>query len=162
MNDKKLYPIKRWDVIQINTVTKQPIIYIKPDKDFFKLIKNNLIIDIEIKSTDKIYDGKIIKGIVNSSQNVPNQRPNYFKKTGYYTIRLKSYWYGYPHPSKLGNVSFPALNQSKIVKEQEELLPPLQVKEDSNNVQKKNYKIITLFLVFILFIIIGIYMLLNK
>ena len=42
------------------------------------------------------YDGHDIMGTVNNSCVVPNCRPNFCDKTGYYTVTLETPWRGYP------------------------------------------------------------------
>lgn len=107
------YNIKRWNVVMFgNSNTKVPMIYIKPDLAFLEFArKNSFAVMVNVSGTDTIYDGKNIPGIVYKSSNVPNSRPNYFEKTGYYVVTLDANWYGYPHPNKLGTVSFTGLKQ---------------------------------------------------
>jgi hypothetical protein len=97
------YDIMRWDVVMFkNSVTQNPMIYIKPDEAFLEFARlNNYTVMVQIKGTGTIYDDKLIAGIVNESSNVPNCRPNFFDKTGYYVITLYSDWYGYPESDKL-------------------------------------------------------------
>jgi hypothetical protein len=66
----------------------------------------------EIEGTGTVYDGKKIPGVVDKSCFVPNCRPNFFDKTGYYVITLHASWYGYPEPHKLGSVSFAGINDA--------------------------------------------------
>jgi hypothetical protein len=60
----------------------------------------------EIQGTDTIYDGKQIPGILDKSCSVPNYRPNFCEKTGYYVVTLWANWYGYTNDDKLGSVKF--------------------------------------------------------
>lgn len=109
----KIYPIKRWDVFMFkDSITRIPAIYIQPDDVFLTFAdKNNYILSVTISSSDTIYDGKTIVGVVERSANVPNFRPNFFKKTGWYVISLWADWHGYPpNPDKLGSVVFNGMN----------------------------------------------------
>lgn len=107
------YDIKRWDVVMFsNSITMVPMIYIKPDKAFIEFAHNNkFAVMVTINSTNTIYDGKKIPGVVDTSGRIPNNRPNYFNKTGYYVITLDANWYGYPSPRSLGTASFFGLYQ---------------------------------------------------
>lgn len=102
-----VYKIERWDVVMYgSSITKVPIIYIKPELDFLEYVRdNNYSVLVKIEGTGTIYDGKIIQGLVDRSCNVPNCRPNYFEETGYWVINLYAGWFGYPHPTKMGTVS---------------------------------------------------------
>ena len=97
------YKIERWDVVMFNnSLTKVPMIYIKPDLTFLEFARNNnFAVACEISGTETVYDGKIIPGVVDKSYNVPNCRPNFYEKTGFYVITLWANWYGYPEPGKL-------------------------------------------------------------
>lgn len=108
------YPIERWDVIIGNDASvKYPLIYIKPDSKFIEFVKNvNGAVVAEIGETGLAYDTNKVLGTVSTSEVVPNFRPNFFKKTGYYVIQLQSPWYGYPHPDTLGNVRIYGLDNS--------------------------------------------------
>lgn len=109
-----LYKIHRWDVVMFgNSSTRVPMIYVKPDLTFLDFIRsNNYTVMCEINGTGTIYDGKQIPGVVDKSSFIPNCRPNFYEKTGYYVITLWSNWYGYPNPNNLGFVKFSGLNAS--------------------------------------------------
>ena len=98
------YEIYRWDpIVYGNNVHPFPTIYIKPDKTFLDFAhenKNSVIVKIE--GTNTIYDGKAMVGIVSSTAEKPNCRPNFFNKTGLYTISLYANWYKYPDYKSLG------------------------------------------------------------
>jgi|TARA_B110000259_G_C14033479_1_gene407891 hypothetical protein len=117
------YRIIRWDPIIAgdNPNIIVPLIYIKPDKNFLELIRdNNSVINCEISGTNMIYDGKKIPGLVSKSSNTPNYRPNFFDATDLYVITLISNWYGYPDVNLLGSVNFsnnPKSFDDKIIKE---------------------------------------------
>jgi hypothetical protein len=102
------YKIERWDVVMFgNSVTKVPMIYIKPDLTFLDFARiNNFAVSCEINGSGTIYDGKEIPGVVDKSCFVPNCRPNFCEKTGFYVITLWANWYGYPEPDKMGMVKF--------------------------------------------------------
>lgn len=109
------YDILRFDAVMFdNSITKTPMIYIKPDLAFLDFVaQNNNQVLVVINDSDSIYDNKEIIGVVDSSCNIPSCRPNFFNKTGYYVITLYSNWYGYP--KKLGKVSFKGLKVSSKV-----------------------------------------------
>lgn len=102
------YDIKRWDgVILGNNTQKTPVIYIEPDLTFQEFVRNNdYKVICEISSTGTPYDGKKIIGVVDKSSNIPNNRPNFYAKTGLYVITLVSSWNGYPDLDKNGQVVF--------------------------------------------------------
>lgn len=103
------YKIERWDAVIFgeNSTRKVPVIYFKPDEAFLEFAKNhNWTVMAEINGTGLMYDGKQIPGTVDQSSRIPNCRPNYFARTGYYVVSLESFWYGYPEPDKLGTVKF--------------------------------------------------------
>lgn len=118
------YEIFRWDVVMSsNNLVKAPMIYIKPDMMFLEFARsNNFVIACEISGTGTVYDGKTIIGVVDKSYYVPNYRPNFYEKTGFYVVTLWANWYGYPEPGKLGMVKFsgmknvPDNNYDKYVK----------------------------------------------
>ena len=93
------YPIKQWSVgLTGNSVTRNPLIFVTPDPNFLEMArKNSFVVKCQIKGSDSIYDKHSITGVINTSGNVPNCRPNFFDKTGLYVIRLLSNWYGYPN-----------------------------------------------------------------
>jgi len=145
------YEIKRWDVVMFdNSITKVPMIYVKPDLTFLEFIKsNNYAVMCEIEGTGTVYDGKKIPGVVDKSCFVPNCRPNFFDKTGYYVITLHASWYGYPEPHKLGLVSFAGINATvKLggkhkVQFEENIatdIPQYELKNDKKTHKKKTYK----------------------
>jgi len=117
------YKIFRWDAVMSNNgIVKAPMIYIKPDIMFLEFARsNNFAVACEISGTGTIYDGKIISGTVDKSYYIPNCRPNFYEKTGFYVVTLWSNWYGYPDPEKMGMVKFSGMknvqddsyNQSK-------------------------------------------------
>ena len=101
------YRILRWDPVINGTNSNNyvPMIYIKPDKQFLELIKNNNIIEAKISGTQMLYDLHTVSATAAPSSTTPNQRPNFFLKYGYYVKTLDSNWYGYPKDS-LGYVTF--------------------------------------------------------
>ena len=105
------YKIERWDVVMFgNSTTRVPMIYIKPDMTFLDFVRNNnYAVVCHINGTGTVYDGKEIPGVVDKSCFVPNCRPNFCEKTGFYVVTLWANWYGYPEPGKLGSVSFSGL-----------------------------------------------------
>ena len=115
------YPIERWDVVQFdNSIIKYPMIYIKPDSAFLDFAgAHDYKVVAVISGTGRDYDGPHISGVVEGSGNVPNCRPNYYAKTGYYVITLDSSWSGYPYPTQLGSVSFLGLNPKPAPKKEE-------------------------------------------
>lgn len=114
------YKIERWDAVMFNnSLTKVPMIYIKPDITFVDFVNNNnFAVACEISDTETVYDGKVIIGIVDKSCYVPNYRPNFCEKTGLYVITLWANWYGYPEYNKMGVVKFSGMkgNSNDIYK----------------------------------------------
>ena len=102
------YKIHRWDVVMSGSSNQQaPMIYVKPDLTFLQFIRdNNYAVMCQVAGTGTIYDGKMIPGVVSASADVPSCRPNFFKETGLYVVKLWSNWYGYPRPDQLGGVKF--------------------------------------------------------
>jgi hypothetical protein len=154
------YDILRFDAVMFdNSITKIPMIYIKPDLAFIDFIaKNNNVVVVTINGSDTIYDGKVISGVVDTSCNVPSCRPNFFDKTGYYVITLYSNWYGYPpNPQKLGTVSIKGLKMSmkKDIKEKYKSNRKVVFNLDPEIISK-NYVVISV-VAAILFIIIFIF-----
>lgn len=91
------YKIERWDsVIPSGNTFPMPMIYIKPDDTFSEyVVNNNYNFFLTISGTNSLYDGNVI-GMINNSANYPNNRVNFYNKTGYYTITLFGNWNGYP------------------------------------------------------------------
>ena len=116
------YKIQRWDSILLgNNIHPFPMIYFKPDEAFLKFAEeNNSTLFVKIENTGSIYDGKVVVAILNSSASNPGCRPNFFKKTGLYTLSLYSAWYGYP--PRMGTAVISGLKG-------EYSLPPVQVPE---------------------------------
>ena len=98
------YKIHRWDPIVFgNNRHPFPTIYIKPDKTFIDFAEENQnTVIVKIEGTNTIYDEKAMVGIVSSTADEPNCRPNFFNQTGLYTIALYANWYEYPHYNSLG------------------------------------------------------------
>ena len=169
-----VYKIERFDVaIFGDSMDKVPIIYIKPDKYILEF--SNYLVECEINGTGKEYDGKKIVGVINSSEEVPSKRPNFFKKTGLYVVTLLSDWYGYPDDLSSCSVTFylpsHSFKKPDDVIQKDNYIHRGPIKEDfsTKKIQKhkkepnKNVnpiKIITL--VFILMIIIGVIYFLIK
>ena len=105
------YPIKQWSVGLTGTsVTRNPLIFVEPNPEFMTMARNNnFIVKCQISDTGSVYDKHSITGVINTSGNVPNCRPNFYEKTGLYVVRLLSNWYGYPKNSN-GSVKFSNLN----------------------------------------------------
>lgn len=134
------YDIKRWDVVMFNnSTTKVPVIYFKPDKNLLDFIQaNNSILMINITDSNTVYDNKEIPAIIDRSDNIPNCRPNYFEKTGYYVASLYANWYGYPNMDCLGKVSFSGFN---LPGEKTNTIKTLKSFESySNNKDQKKHK----------------------
>ncbi len=92
------YNIERWDaVIPPGRDEAYPMIYIKPDKDFIEYSKNNnYTVMVSISGTNTRYDEAPFVAIIDSSGYFPNDRPNFYDKTGFFVITLFSRWLGYP------------------------------------------------------------------
>lgn len=106
----KTYKIHRWDAVLFgNSTDPTPIIYIKPNEELFKFSKNNKnTLLVELQTFDSIYNKKQVVGILSKSSDIPNCRPEFFKKTGLYVLVLQAPWHGYP--DYLGNVAIIGLN----------------------------------------------------
>jgi hypothetical protein len=127
-----VYKIERFDVaIFGDSMDKVPIIYIKPNLDLLEF--SNYFVECEINGTGKEYDGKKILGVINTSEEVPSKRPNFFKKTGLYVVTLFCDWYGYPDDISSCFVTFSLPSH----------LPSPSSKKDiiqrDNYIQKDNY-----------------------
>ena len=95
---KNTIEIKRWDAVLFgNNEYPTPIIYVKADPNLldFAESKDNALL-ITIKSTNSIYDNKIIPAVFAKSSEIPNCRPVYFNSTKLYVMVLQSEWHGYP------------------------------------------------------------------
>jgi hypothetical protein len=105
------YNIERFDVAMFgNSITKVPLIYIKPDLELLEFArKNHHVVECEIINTGSIYDGKKIPGVIDMSSSVPSRRPNFFNDTGLYVVSLWSNWYGYPENG--GKVKFAGIQK---------------------------------------------------
>lgn len=147
------YEIERWSgVIYGNNQNPLPLIYIKPDANFHNYIKdNNYQIKVRIINTgESCYDNRIMDGIVNSSANVPNCRPNFFNKTGLYTITLQSLWSGYP--SKMGKIyieDLPNMNDEGFIDNKYHNTNTMERVRDENNPNSKGLSSEQLFWIFV-------------
>lgn len=130
-----MYPIEQWDVVMLgNNNIKTPMISIKPDSAFLELAKDNsYVLLCEISGTGTLYDGKKIPGVVDKSCFVPNCRPNFCKKTGWYVITLWANWYGYPNVGMNGTVTFPQIKPTLPV----QLAPPVDTYKHEGPPPKK-------------------------
>lgn len=101
------YDIKRWDVImQGNGIERIPILYIKPDQKLIDTLKHNQAVFCEINGTKNGYEGRGFPALVSPSLNIPNYRPIFWEKYGWYVVALAGDWGGYPYSttSDLGKV----------------------------------------------------------
>lgn len=97
------HDIKKWNVRQISSNEKRPLITIKPKQILIDFAKKNRIIKLQIKNTNTLYDNILIEGVIITE---------YFRNTGYYNILLNSFWYGYPkNKSHNGIVHFPDIER---------------------------------------------------
>lgn len=100
------YQIERWDSVLVDG-HRLPMIYFRPDSGIMEMFKNsNYVTACIIRRTGLQYDNQTMLGSVNSSANVPNNRPNFFESSGLYVVVLQSSWNGYPRYNQLGSVSF--------------------------------------------------------
>lgn len=92
------FEIYRWDsLISDNPLFPFPGIYIKPKPELLQYAsQNNGILNVIIRGSDSVYDNKLLSGILSNSETFPNERKNFFKKTGYYIISLNSFFYQFP------------------------------------------------------------------
>jgi hypothetical protein len=107
MNEVCNYPIERLDAMMFgNNLAQYPVLYIKPDKYLLRFVrenKNQLMCNIF--GTDSDYDNNQYNCYVISSEFMPDRRPNFFKKTGYYCVVLNATFTNYITNNK-GFVSF--------------------------------------------------------
>jgi hypothetical protein len=105
------YKIHRWDpVVFGNNTHPFPTIYIKPDQTFIDFAaKNQNSVIVKIDGTNTIYDGKAMVGIVSPSADKPMCAPNFYNKTGLFTISLYARWYKYPDHKSLGTATITGL-----------------------------------------------------
>lgn len=152
------YTIERWDPIIVEgNDFPYPTIYIKPDRDFENYSKQNGgMFMIEIKGTGMDYDVAPAVGIVNPSAFFPTYRPNFFNKTGYWTITLMTNWIGYPE--QRGKIILRGIKGPDriIPKEREFQVPkPIEWFEQPKSSDKLKMKQIALFMFTILLIFGG-------
>lgn len=97
------YNIIKWDaVLASNGLNPVPVIFIKPDLEFIKLIRNNnYFVNVDISNSRSIYDGKPITGYVSRSSFIDDESRTYL-----YYITLDSMWYGYPPVFSPGQAEF--------------------------------------------------------
>lgn len=134
-----VFPIERWDVVMNgNSITRVPMIYIKPTMDFLEFARaNKFVVSCRINGTGTVYDGKEIPGVVDKSCYVPSCRPNFCEKTGWYVISLWANWYEYPDPKKLGTVEFSGMKASPK-RSNEDIGPSTPNKENNPAVRQTN------------------------
>lgn len=92
------YDIKEWNsVLPGENTFSNPMIYIKPDKDFEKYAnENNNLVLVSISGSESEYDNKETVASVSSSGLFPDYRPNFYNKHGYFNLVLFCGWLGYP------------------------------------------------------------------
>jgi hypothetical protein len=92
------YKIERWDsVIPPGHTQPLPMIYIKPNEEFVKIAQeNDYNVVVTISGTGKLYDTKVIPGVIDSSAFFPDFRPNFYNDTKLLVITLMIDWMGYP------------------------------------------------------------------
>jgi hypothetical protein len=105
------FKIDRWDsVIFGNGVFPYPMIYLKGDLKEIQskcIQKNPNILTVRINNSGGAsgftsYDNRDIIGVLDTSKNFPNYRPNFYHENKYYVITLFTSWDGYPPEN--GNV----------------------------------------------------------
>lgn len=103
--DKKTYKIERWDPVLLGGEVPRPMAYVKHD-DYLKellekmskdgkiinCVNENELIKVKVKGIDNILNDWSGEALLRSSANFPNQRPNFFEKTGYYCFVLNTTW----------------------------------------------------------------------
>ena len=93
-----MYKIHQWNPIKIgNKTTPQPVLYIKPDKRLFDLAKeNNFNLVVQVQNSNSNYDNVKLYATLHNSGMFPDIRPNFYNKTGYYSVLLDCTFNGYP------------------------------------------------------------------
>ena len=103
-------PIHQWNPITIASGEVKASFYIKPSLHLLQFLNRNVengnrMSLVQVKDTlHPIYDGGELFAIVDTSANVPSNRQNFFRETGYYVVTLALDWFGYPPQN--GTVSF--------------------------------------------------------
>lgn len=100
----KRFPIYQWGSWMNESRVPIPILYVKPDNellDYFEQSDYN--INVTIENTKSPYDNTSFSAVVGTSKDIPNYRPNFFKKTGLYVIVLDAPFVVYPEMLK-GNI----------------------------------------------------------
>jgi hypothetical protein len=92
------YPIKEWEVFQTECSNEpSPAFYFSLTPDLKRLLKdNNNWLQLKIKGTNSAYDDQVYLGFVDTSANMPNNRPNFYEVEGLYVFTLKTTWKEYP------------------------------------------------------------------
>lgn len=128
-NSNATYPIKRWGSILVGNNVIKPIVYFAADLPFMAYSNSNggilpfKIINSGVQSYDRI---EMTQGLVNTSGQVPNDRPNFYAKTGWLVVTLDLPWDGEPHGNNLGSLEvlgLPMANNDVIYPSDEELDP---------------------------------------
>jgi len=128
-----------------NSLRQYPMIYVTPDTQFVDFVrKNEYMCKIIITDTQSNYDNIVLTGNINISSNIPNCRPNFFDKTGYYTITIEKDWLGYP--PKLGNVNLIGMKKKTDQKSNDEPKEKtnLEINNYSENISKNKGNNITM------------------
>jgi len=103
-------PIHQWNPITVASGEVKASFYIKPSLLLLQFLNRNVgngnrMSLVKVEGTNNpIYDGGELFAIVDTSANVPNNRQNFFRETGYYVVTLALDWFGYPPQN--GTVSF--------------------------------------------------------
>ena len=153
------YAIERWDPIIVEgNDFPYPTIYIKPDPEFEKYsTENGGMFMLEIKGTGMDYDVAPSVGVVNPSAFFPLYRPNFFNRTGYWTITLMTNWIGYPEQT--GKVVLRGVKGSdRIIPKQREFQVPKPIEwfeQPKNTDDKLKMKQVALVMLTILLIFGG-------
>lgn len=97
------FPVYSWSGILLpERVEASPLVYIKPTKELIDYAGGvDFVLDVVVRETDSPYDGPQ-RAVLDTSLLVPDYRPNFYNKTGFYVLVLDRPWKGYPR--KLGKV----------------------------------------------------------
>lgn len=91
------FDIKRVDpvIVKDNTYA-YPMVYYEPSEEFIKYMsEKNYIAYSMISNSNTVYDGKVVESIIDTSGLFPNDRMEFYKKTGLWVVTLLAPWKGY-------------------------------------------------------------------
>jgi hypothetical protein len=149
--------IERWDPVLVgNNSQPMPMIYVKANESLRKYFElNKMMVAVIISDTKSIYDGKVIGAVADCSGFYPDYRPNFYNKTGFYTLTLSSAWYHYPKFNGMVEITgFEGQNDVKPIEPKFSVPVPIAPMRENYEDEKrlsKNQILISVFALFALF-----------